>query len=74
MNSADSPPDAAPLPPDRQPDPIANSEAEIVQPRRISFWQALWTTEDWWANWVGAALLTACLLSVWLNKPVDVEQ
>lgn len=36
-------------------------------------WSQLWMTEDWWAVWLGAVILTVSFLAVFVSRPSDVD-
>src|SRR5262245_34451086 len=36
-------------------------------------WRELWSIEDWWAVWLGGAILVAGLLFAWNARPPDLE-
>jgi len=39
-----------------------------------STWNELRTSEDWWAVWIGGAILAVAFLAVFFNRPADLEE
>lgn len=48
-------------------------EQTVSQPAVRSTWSELLTTEDWWAVWIGGAILAVAFLAVYLSRPADIE-
>ncbi|MHC4879178.1 MAG: YeiH family protein [Planctomycetota bacterium] len=47
---------------------------DVSTPERRSLLTEMRTTEDWWAVWIGAFILTIAFLAVFLNLPENFEQ
>lgn len=41
---------------------------------RRSTWQEMRVSEDWWAVWIGAAILAASFAITWASRPADFAQ
>ncbi|MCH9652799.1 MAG: putative sulfate exporter family transporter [Planctomycetes bacterium] len=54
------------------PEPEQN-EFVVAEPRR-STWSEMKTSEDWWAVWIGGALLLICFLAFYLNLPENFSE
>lgn len=53
-------------------DPAAPADSGIVAPiATASGWSDLWKLEDWWAIWLGSAVLAVALAVVWTSRPDD---
>lgn len=53
-------------------EPAVPDDVDIVAPIAIaSGWSDLWKLEDWWAIWLGGAVLAVALVVVWTSRPDD---
>jgi uncharacterized membrane protein YadS len=48
---------------------MSEQASETTSNDRSSGWKQLCSSEDWWAIWIGGALLATCLAAVWLAGP-----
>lgn len=58
-------------PPDNDPTVASSKHCESLQAARRP---ALFRTEDWWAIWLGGAILLTALAATWLARPADQDE
>ena len=59
---------------DRREAQEAIREEEAAMARGKSRWEDLWKKEDWWANWLGGALLLFGLIVFWIAVPTEAPE
>jgi uncharacterized membrane protein YadS len=60
--------------PDRNTQEQQSNEGLVQETPRLSTWQQMKTTEDWWAVWCAALLLLFALAAVWIVVPASFSQ
>jgi uncharacterized integral membrane protein (TIGR00698 family) len=50
------------------------TSSAVTLPERSSIWLEMRTRDDWWAIWIGGALLAISFLSVYLNLPSNFSE
>jgi len=60
--------------PENAPTPESKQDEFVVAEPRRSTWSEMKTSEDWWAVWIGGALLLICFLAFYLNLPENFSE
>ncbi|PAY17413.1 putative sulfate exporter family transporter [Rhodopirellula sp. SM50] len=51
--------------------PSEASKSDIVEQPRVSTWEQMKTTEDWWAIWCAGLILIVAFVAVWISVPAN---